>query len=205
MSVRVKICGLRTPAAVAAAVDAGADAVGFVFAESVRRTDPQTAASLAADLPDDVVRVAVMRHPSQEDVDEVIRHLRPEFLQTDAEDFEHISLAGPCRPLPVYRAGRPVPEDPPGLFLFEGPISGSGEVADWEQARELAGRGRVVLAGGLRPTNVGAAIQAVRPYGVDVSSGVEWAPGEKSPGLIRDFVEAVRDAQTRLDVIGESS
>lgn len=205
MSVLVKICGLRTRRAVAAAVEAGADAVGFVFAESVRRTDPRTAAELAAELPADLVKVAVMRHPSQKEVDEVMRHLQPEFLQTDAEDFENITLAGPCRPLPVYRAGRPRPERLPGLLLFEGPISGSGEVTDWEQARKLATRTRVVLAGGLQPSNVRHAIRAVRPYGVDVSSGVESAPGVKSAELIRAFVDEVREAERQMLAIGEDS
>jgi len=205
MSTLIKICGLTTSEAVRAAVDAGADAVGFVFAESVRRVKPSMAGRLAADLPPGVVRVAVMRHPSQAEVDEVMEHLEPEFLQTDADDYDQITLAGACRPLPVLRAGRPIPERLPRLLLFEGPVSGSGEVADWEQARKLAGETRVVLAGGLTPGNVEAAMKAVRPYGVDVSSGVESEPGIKSPRLIRSFIEAVRGADTRLDLIGGDS
>ena len=205
MSTLVKICGLTTTEAVRAAVDAGADALGFVFAESARRVRPMMASRLAADLPQGVVRVAVMRHPAQADVDEVMEHLQPEFLQTDADDYEGITLAGACRPLPVFRAGRPLPERLPRLVLFEGPVSGSGEVADWEQARELAQRTRVILAGGLTPGNVEVAMRAVRPYGVDVSSGVESEPGIKSPRLIRSFIEAVRAADTRLDCIGDIS
>jgi phosphoribosylanthranilate isomerase len=203
MSILVKICGLTSPEGVHAAVDAGANAVGFVFAESVRKIDPPTAARLAAEIPPGVVKVAVMRHPSQARVDEVIEHLQPEFLQTDAEDFDQISLAGPCRPLPVFRAGRPRPDRLPGLLLFEGPVSGSGEVADWRQARALADQTRTVLAGGLRPGNVGAAIRAVRPYGVDVSSGVESMPGVKTPSLIREFIGAVREAEKQLNSIGD--
>jgi len=205
MSTLVKICGLTTTEAVRAAVDAGADALGFVFAESARRVRPAMASRLAADLPQGVVRVAVMRHPARADVEEVMEHLQPEFLQTDADDYEGITLTGACRPLPVFRAGRPLPERLPRLVLFEGPVSGSGEVADWEQARELAQRTRVILAGGLTPGNVEAAMRAVRPYGVDVSSGVESEPGVKSPRLIRSFIEAVRAADTRLDCIGDIS
>ena len=160
---------------------------------------------LVADLPTGVVKVAVMRHPSQAEVDEVMEHLKPEFLQTDAEDYDRITLAGTCRPLPVFRAGRPVPERLPRLALFEGPVSGTGEVTDWELARKFALETRVVLAGGLNPGNVEAAIRAVRPYGVDVSSGVESEPGVKSPRLIRSFIEAVRQADTRLDSIGGDS
>jgi len=205
MSALIKICGLTSPQAVAAAVEAGANAVGFVFAESVRRISVSAAVDLAGEIPADVVRVAVMRHPTQQEVDRVIEQLQPEFLQTDAEDFEHISLNGPCRPLPVFRAGRSYGDRLPSLLLFEGPISGSGQVADWSQARTLAARSRVVLAGGLRPDNVGEALAAVRPYGVDVSSGVETSPGVKSASLIRAFVDAVRAAEKELNSIGETS
>ncbi len=79
-------------------------------------------------------------------------------------------------------------------LLFEGPVSGSGETADWECAGELATRTELVLAGGLRTTNVAAAIDRVRPYGVDVSSGVESQPGVKSPREILEFVKAARAA-----------
>jgi phosphoribosylanthranilate isomerase len=83
-------------------------------------------------------------------------------------------------------------------LLFEGPVSGTGETADWERARELALRTQLVLAGGLRPANVAGAIARVRPYGVDVSSGVESRPGVKSPDLILDFVKAARAAALEL-------
>ena len=118
---------------------------------------------------------------------------------------DHIQLVGPCRPLPVFRAGRPMPEKLPRLLLFEGPVSGSGEVADWSQARALAAKTRVILAGGLHPGNVGGAIRTVRPYGVDVSSGVESSRGIKDPELIRRFVEAVRKADRQKDFIGDVS
>jgi phosphoribosylanthranilate isomerase len=205
MSALVKICGLTSPEAVEAAVESGADAVGFVFADSVRRIAPASAAALVTELPPGVVKVAVMRHPSQEDVDEVMEHLQPEFLQTDAEDFERIRLTGPCRPLPVFRAGGARPDRLPGLLLFEGPLSGSGRVADWDEARTIAAETRLILAGGLRPDNVAGAMRLVRPYGLDVSSGVESAPGIKCPSLIREFVEAVRHAERNMDFIGEAS
>jgi phosphoribosylanthranilate isomerase len=204
MSIYVKICGLTDEDAVAAVADAGADAAGFVFAASPRRVSPDTAAKLAEGLPEDLVRVAVMRHPEPALVTRVCEALCPEFVQSDAEDFHRIELSGTSRPLPVYRAGRPIPERLPALLLFEGPVSGSGEVADWAQARELATRTRVILAGGLTPDNVEAAIRTVRPYGVDVSSGVESEPGRKDPALIQRFVAAVRGAEHGLDSIGDT-
>jgi phosphoribosylanthranilate isomerase len=197
MQVLVKICGLTTPEAVRAVDEAGADAAGFVFAESVRRVSPARASELAASLPDAVARVAVMTHPEPASVVAMLDGFTPTFLQTEHADFGRIEVRGPCRPLPVLRAGQPLPARLPPLILFEGPTSGSGETTDWTLAAELARRTRLILAGGLDPDNVGAAIEAVRPYGVDVSSGVESAPGLKDPELIHRFVGAVRTAQQR--------
>jgi phosphoribosylanthranilate isomerase len=78
--------------------------------------------------------------------------------------------------------------------LFEGPVSGSGQTTDWQQAAELARRADVILAGGLNPSNVGDAIRRVRPFGVDVSSGVEASPGIKSIQKMEQFVAAARTA-----------
>ncbi len=195
MNVMVKICGLTTPEAVAAAVEAGADAVGFVFAESVRRVTPEEAASLAETLPEEIARVAVMKHPSPAEVAAMQAGFSPTFLQTEYADFGHVEVVGPCRPLPVLRAGGPIPARLPPMVLFEGPRSGSGETTDWSQAARLARKTRLILAGGLDPDNVGDAIALVRPYGVDVSSGVEASPGRKDPELITRFVDAVRVAQ----------
>ena len=202
MKVLVKICGLTTAESVAAAVAAGADAAGFVFAESVRRVTPETASTLAEGLPETMARVAVMKHPTGEEVRTMQEGFTPTFLQTEYADFGRIEITGVCRPLPVLRAGAPLPARLPPMILFEGPKSGSGETTDWRQAAKLARKTRLILAGGLDPDNVGEAIRQVRPYGVDVSSGVEAAPGRKDPQLITRFVEAVRDAERaamRLD------
>ena len=199
MKILVKICGLTTPEAVAATVEAGADAAGFVFAESVRRVTPARASELAALLPDEMTRIAVMRHPSPEEVADMQAGFMPTFLQTDYADFGAFDIAGPCRPLPVLRAGAALPAKLPPTILFEGPVSGSGETTDWAQAAKLARQTRLILAGGLDPDNVGAAIDAVRPYGVDVSSGVESEPGQKDPERINRFVEAVRAAEQRMN------
>lgn len=204
MSIYVKICGLTDEDAVAAVAEAGANAAGFVFAASPRKVSPDTAARLAEGLPRDLVRIAVMRHPEPALVSEVCEVLSPEFVQSDAEDFQCVELSGPSRPLPVYRAGRPIPDRLPALLVFEGPVSGSGEVTDWAQASEIATRTRVILAGGLTPDNVAEAICTVRPYGVDVSSGVESEPGRKDPALIERFVAAVRGAEQRLESIGDT-
>jgi phosphoribosylanthranilate isomerase len=180
---------------VTAALDAGVDAIGFVFAESVRQMTPQAAAALARPARGRVRCVAVTRHPAQRTVDEIVNVFRPDLLQTDASDFDGLRLPATLGRLPVVRAGEAAPATLPPRLLFEGPLSGQGTVSDWDAARALAARAELVLAGGLNPANVGAAIAAVHPSGVDVSSGVEERPGLKSPELIVRFVSAVRLAE----------
>jgi len=195
MSVWIKICGLSSAEAVAAAVAAGADAVGFVFhPDSPRHVSPATAATLAAAVPAGIARVAVARHPTQEAVDAILAVFGPDLLQTDAADLARLRLPATLGRLPVLRTGALLPERLPVRCLVEGADRGRGERADWPAAAALARRCEVVLAGGLDSANVGAAIRAVRPFGVDVSSGVEHAPGRKDPARIRDFVAAARAA-----------
>lgn len=189
----VKICGMNSPEAVAAAVEAGADALGFVFAESPRQVTPEQAKELAAGVPAHVLRVAVMRHPHKEHWQRVTEIFEPNWLQTDAEDFRWITLPKTCLGLPVYRdADAPADADLPDRCLYEGTHSGSGRVADWDEARGLARVTEVILAGGLTPDNVGDAIRFVQPWGVDVSSGVERERGVKDPDKIKEFVARVR-------------
>jgi phosphoribosylanthranilate isomerase len=190
----IKICGMTTPAAVGAALHAQVDALGFVFAASPRQLTPQAAAALAAPARGRVRCVAVTRHPSREALDEILAVFRPDVLQTDIADLEDLDPLPGVELLPVVRAGETVPASLPDRILFEGPSSGSGIASDWRAARALAQRTRLVLAGGLDAGNVAAALAAVSPYGVDVSSGVEAQRGVKSPLKIMAFVTAVRAA-----------
>lgn len=194
MSLFVKVCGITTSETSAACVEAGADAVGFVFADSPRMVTTEQARAIADTLPDSVLRVAVFRRPRSEDIERVLNAFAADLVQADQD---RLGAVEDDRQLPVYREGsRAAPVD--GRFLYEGPLSGVGERVDWELAADMARLGDMILAGGLRPDNVGRAIDVVRPYGVDVSSGVETEPGVKSPALIRSFVAAARAAQERL-------
>ena len=195
----IKICGLTTPDAVSAALEAGVDAIGFVFARSVRQVSPSQALELAAAARGRVHCVAVTRHPSQQDVDDIVSVFKPDVLQTDAPDFALLKVPAQLARLPVFR-GASADESIglPGRILFEGATSGAGALSDWTVARKVAHRTELVLAGGLNPGNVVAAIEAVRPFGVDVSTGVEVRPGVKSPAEIQNFVRAVRS--TRIAV-----
>ena len=190
----IKICGMTTPEAVTAALDARVDAIGFVFAESSRRLTPPEAVRLAQSARGRVRCVAVTRHPAQATVDEILRVFRPDALQTDLSDLDRLQLPAGLDLLPVVRGGDGVPATLPGRILFEGPMSGSGVAGDWSAARRLARRTQLVLAGGLNTANVAAAIAAVQPFGVDVSSGVEVRPGMKSPDEIVNFASAARAA-----------
>ena len=193
----IKICGMTTPEALEAAVAAGADAVGFVFAASVRRLSAEHAARLAAPVRGKVRCVAVTRHPGQAEIDEILAVFRPDVLQSDAADFDRLRLPQRLERLPVLREGHAEPALPPRL-LFEGTRSGTGRTCDWHAAAALARRAEVILAGGLDPGNVAAAIAAVRPFGVDVSSGVEARPGLKDPGAVERFVNAARVQRAAL-------
>lgn len=195
MSLLVKICGVTTEEAVNAAASAGADAIGFVFhGPSPRSIEPLRAATLTTALPASILRVAVTLHPSQALVDRVLAEFQPDVWQSDAADFETLQLPATIAQWPVWRTGAALPATPSPRLLFEAAASGVGSQADWSAAATLARRCGLILGGGLDAANVGAAIVAVRPYGVDVSSGVERAPGIKDPAKIRAFVEAARVA-----------
>ncbi|MCC5869147.1 MAG: phosphoribosylanthranilate isomerase [Gammaproteobacteria bacterium] len=198
MSLWVKICGLRDAADVACAVEAGADAVGFVFARSVREVTPAQALRACQDLPEGVLRIAVMRHPEPAAWQQVWREFRPDWLQTDWRDYAALVLAPELQRLPVYRDDSTTEESIgqlPAQLLFEGSDSGTGRTADWARAAQLARRCRLVLAGGLDADNVAEAVRKVQPFGVDVSSGVEASPGVKDPARIRAFIAAARAAE----------
>src|SRR5580658_2430463 len=181
----IKICGITGADAVAAAAATNVDAIGFVFAPSSRQVTTGQAAQLAALAPPGILRIAVTQHPLQMQVDEICRILKPDYFQTDFEDLRELKIPAHVKVLPVVRFGRKTPNPLPPRMLFEGPTSGIGELADWGRAAELSRQTEVILA--------------VRPFGVDVSTGVEEAPGVKDPAKIHDFVRAVRAAAARLE------
>lgn len=197
----IKICGMTDERAVAAALDAGVDAIGFVFAQSVRRVTPQQAARLAQPARGKLLCVAVTLHPEAALLQEIFTEFQPDVLQTDVEDLATITLPATVKSWPVLR-GAPSATVAGALhggqrLVFEGPRSGTGKVADWSAAGRMADRHQLILAGGLSPDNVTEAIAAVKPFGVDVSSGVEESPGRKSPALIESFVSQARAAFAR--------
>ncbi|MCC7461092.1 MAG: phosphoribosylanthranilate isomerase [Gammaproteobacteria bacterium] len=194
----IKICGLTDARAVSTALELAVDAIGFVFAPSLRRLAPQQAAQLARPARTRLTCVAVMQHPSQAQLDEVLRLFDPDMLQTDFDDLAGLRLPATLARLPVVRAGSAPPGALPAQLLFEGPRSGSGATSDWTAAAAQARATQLVLAGGLNAANVAEAIRVVRPWGVDTSSGVEGTPGCKDPLKMQSFVCAARAASAEV-------
>lgn len=195
----VKICGITNQEDALLAVAMGADAVGFVFAPSSRQIAPTRARDIARRLPPEILTVGVFRDQAREQVAEIVARAGLGAAQLHgherAEDArwvrEHVPLL-----IQGFAAGDPALEqvDDYGadMVLIDSANPGSGQVFDWSLAEGAPVGRRVVLAGGLTPENVAGAVQRVRPWGVDVSTGVESAPGRKDPRLVRAFVQAAR-------------
>ena len=133
MSLWIKICGLKTAAAIEAAAEAGAQAVGFVFYErSPRNLDLATAAQLQSVVPSGLERVAVFLNPSQVLLDSVIEAVAPDWIQTDIRDLAKLRWPGHQKVLPVMRTGQAFPDAFPPRVLLESARSGAGETADWQ-------------------------------------------------------------------------
>lgn len=194
---RVKICGITNREDALAAAALGADALGFVFAESPRRISPLLAREIIAALPPMVATVGVFVNAHPEQVRQVRRMCGLTMVQLHGNETEHEAAGlGPGVIKAVSLSGETAtsPDAYPGAALLidappaGGRPGGNGLAWDWSRARELAGRRQVILAGGLDPDNVAAAIAAVNPCAVDVSSGVEKQPGRKDHERIASFI-----------------
>ncbi|MHC5063487.1 MAG: phosphoribosylanthranilate isomerase [Planctomycetota bacterium] len=203
MSFAIKICGLKDSRCLAAAIDAGATAVGFVFASSPRQVTPAEAAVLLQEIPAQVQKVAVFRVPEPDLLAQVV-DLPFDMIQASVAWEESSSLPRGLQFMPSVADGEnllPRFLAAMGSQREQGPVhvdapggGGLGILPDHRRIAAVAWRYPVVLAGGLTPENVAAAIHSVRPVGVDVSTGVEKLRGSKDPALIADFVHAARAA-----------
>ena len=201
---RIKICGITDPEGAALAVEAGADALGFNFVPGTpRRIAPEIAGAIIAGLPPFVACVGVFLDQSLEDVLRAAAVAGVGAVQlhgTEGADFARRIPLKVIKAIAISDAAslRVMPGYPAHAFLLDshraGEAGGTGRTFPWELAREARRHGRIVLAGGLTPENVTEAVRRVRPFAVDVASGVERAPGVKDPQKVRDFVAAVRRA-----------
>ncbi|MFF5767120.1 phosphoribosylanthranilate isomerase [Streptomyces tanashiensis] len=202
----VKVCGLGTVADIDVAVAAGADAVGLVVSgTSVRGLDPERAVRLAAHVPPGVLSVLVVNDTPAVDAARMAGDLGIGALQLHGrayreEDFAAAAEVFPRRWRATSLSDRPdtrVGAYGEEVLLLDSPRAGSGEPWDLSLLETARPEGAWLLAGGLAPHNVGEAIGRARPWGVDVSSGVESAPGVKDHELIRAFVTAAKQAVPR--------
>ena len=198
---KVKICGITNLGDALAACDAGADALGFVFAPEAkdrnRYISPRAAQEICHALPPFVAKVAVCVN---EPLDQIMQYLHfVDFVQFCGEETPLDCQFVARRAIKVFRAGQDFkPEDmlayPTKAYLLDaatpGVHGGTGVPCDWELARRAVALGHpIILAGGLTPENVAEAVAKVRPYAVDVSGGVESAPGKKDHERVRLFIQ----------------
>ena len=203
MSVQVKICGITNLADAQAAAQAGADALGFVFCrESPRYISIEDAASISRALAPGLTRAGVFVNATDDFVSRAARDCRLNLLQFHGDESPEFCVQFGVRSMKAFRM-----RDPSSLaslqryqtdawlldaFSTRG-LGGTGNRFNWELAVEARKMGRpIFLAGGLTPENVADAIRQVQPYGVDVSSGVEAAPGRKDHAKVRAFIQAAK-------------
>lgn len=206
----VKICGITNEDDALLAVALGADAVGFIFAPSVRQIAVQKVYDITRRLPPEILTVGVFRDEHPLRVIELVQssgvraaqlhgHESPSDVEIVSQHVRTVIKAVTAGTTDATRA------DAFGtkLILVDAPAPGSGLVFDWKLAAEIPEGLQVILAGGLTPENVSSGISAVRPWGVDVSSGVEVSPGRKDPLLMKRFIESARLAGPSTYEAGE--
>jgi phosphoribosylanthranilate isomerase len=208
--VRIKICGITSAADAQAAVDAGANLLGFNFyPKSPRHIEEDKAAEILAKLPKRVKAVGIFVNRVPAEVISLGSSLKLDAVQLHGDEPpETVAEIAPV--VPVIKAFRveadfPLatlePYSPAFAFLFDAAhtdqYGGTGCTTDWDVARRASSKHRIILAGGLKVENVAAAVRIVRPYGIDVASGVESRPGKKDQGLMREFIQQVRRAERK--------
>ena len=202
----VKICGITNEDDALLAVALGADALGFVFAPSRRQVNAETVRDILKRVPREVLTVGVFRNDTPAHVVDVAARTGLHAVQLHGSEprsevqwvRERVRFV-----IQGFAAGDPAlaaaVNSPADVILVDSPDPGSGRVFDWRLAEGAPSGVRILLAGGLTPHNVGDAMRLVRPWGVDVSSGVEVAPGRKDPRKLRLFIEAAREAAKGLN------
>ncbi len=198
----VKICGITNEDDALLAVAMGADALGFIFSvESKRHVSARTAREIVSRLPTDVVTVGVFRNADRQKVVDTVHDVGLRAAQLHGsespEDSQWVRSMVPMT-IKSFVAGEPALNNfatyGAELALVEGATPGSGEVFDWSAVADFPARNRLLLAGGLHPDNVGEAIRRVRPFGVDVATGVEESPGRKDARKVTAFIKAAKAA-----------
>jgi phosphoribosylanthranilate isomerase len=208
MSARVKICGITSLADARVAVDAGADALGFNFyAKSPRHLTIPAAAEISSQLPSFILRVGVFVNAKENEIKRAIGECGLAMLQFHGDEPPEFCLQFGLMSMKAFRirnaqSVKELPKYPTAAWLLDaysaGTRGGTGEKFNWALAVEAQKFGTpIFLAGGLTPDNVAAAVRQVRPFGVDVASGVESAPGKKDHARVRAFIANVRRVEEK--------
>jgi phosphoribosylanthranilate isomerase len=203
---RVKICGVTNIADALTAVEAGADALGFVFVpDTPRYIHPNQATQIIAQLPPFITIVGLFVDASLQQMTAIAEQCHLDALQAHGQESPDLCEALNRRVIKAFRVTdesvlSQLPRYRVSAYLLDayvkGKMGGTGQTFNWNIAVKAKACGPIILAGGLNPDNVAAAIQRVRPYGVDVSSGVEASPGRKDAVKVRDFIQAVKSVRT---------
>lgn len=193
----VKICGIKTIEAATVAVQAGADFIGFVFAPSKRQITPTHAAKIANTVPTSVLKVGVFVNETVENMHKIAEQVGLDVIQLHGDEQPDVLERLPYQTIKAFSIDqvneKTIKSFPADYYLIDSPIGehrgGTGKTFDWNLATELAiDPSKILLAGGLSPSNVKAAIEQVNPAGIDVSSGVE-TNGVKDHQKIRQFIQ----------------
>ena len=195
---KVKICGLSTKGAIEAAVSAGADYIGFVFAPSKRQVTLAQAAELAKLIPSHIQKVGVFVSPSRLELLEAIDKVGLDLVQVHGQVADDLFEDLPCDSIQAVQVDGEghVPNSQADYLLFDAPVAGSGQTFDWGKLDTTGIAQPFFIAGGLNEDNVARAIQHFSPFAVDVSSGVE-TDGQKDHEKIRRFIERVKNGISR--------
>jgi phosphoribosylanthranilate isomerase len=199
-----KVCGITNPGDAREAADAGADAIGLIFAESPREVNVEEARRISVALPDGVLKVGVFVDAEPEEVLQTAREVGLDLAQLHGDETPETVAAIRGAGLPVMKALRvrnaealaEIQSYGADLIMLDAwsarARGGTGETFDWGLAKSVKGRGNIVVSGGLTPENVREAIEFFEPYGVDASSSLEEKPGKKSGERLRRFVRAAK-------------
>ena len=215
--IRIKICGITNLADAKAATDAGANSLGFNFYEkSLRRVSTADAAQIRSKLPKEIEAVGVFVNAKPADINSLRAFVRFDTAQLHGDETPNI-VSRVASSLPVIKAFRvdanfllSTFDQFSDVFAFlldaarAGQYGGTGQTTDWDFARRAAVSHRIILSGGLKVENVAEAICLVRPYAVDVASGVESKPGKKDHGRLKEFIDEVRRAEQQLETPPEN-
>jgi phosphoribosylanthranilate isomerase len=199
VSTFVKICGITNEADALLGVGLGADAIGVIFAPSPRQVSLATAGDIVRRLPPETMTIGVFRDDAPMRVVEIANQLGLRGVQLHGHESEaDVSYVAERVPLVIKALPATNPDitafegSAADLLLVDGPSPGSGDVFDWRLAEGMAHAHRLIVSGGLNADNVRGALEQLHPFGVDVATGVEMAPGVKDPRRLRDFIEEVR-------------